>query len=88
MVAKMKTMLGHVEEITRKSDRINLNENATYRDKHDLDSEGNPKEKQFVHSSVRIKPLLGDSKKNIKEDPRVADIAKVIALEREKGSRF
>ena len=28
MVAKMKTMLGHVEEITRKSDRIHLDENA------------------------------------------------------------
>ena len=88
MVAKMKTMLGHVGEITRKSDGIHLNDNATYRDKHDLDSEGNPKEKQFVHSSVRIKPLLGDSKKKIKEDPRVADIAKVIALEQEKGIRL
>ena len=47
----MKAMLGHVAEITRKSNGINLNKNATYRDKHDLSSEGNPKEKQFVHSS-------------------------------------
>ena len=80
MVEKMKTMLGNVTEISRKSDGIELRENATYQDKHDLDSEGIPKTKQFVHSSLRIKPLLGDSNK-LKGDPRVADIAKVITLE-------
>ena len=62
MVQKTKAMLGHAKEIKCKSDGINLHENATYRDKHDLDTEGKPKQKQFVHSSVRIKPLLGDSK--------------------------
>jgi len=83
MVQKTKAMLGHAKEIKRKSDGINLHKNATYRDKHDLDSEGNPKEKQFVHSSVRIKPLLGSSKL-MKGDERVQVFADRIALEREK----
>ena len=62
MVIKMKTMLVRVTEINRKSGGVHLHNNATYRDKHDLDSAGNPKERQFVSSSLRIKPLLGVSK--------------------------
>ena len=58
MVKNSEAMLGHAKEIKRKSDGINLQTNATYYDKHDLDSEGNPKEKQIVHSSLYIKSLL------------------------------
>ena len=74
MFNKSKSMLGHLEEIQRKTNGfLRLDSESTYFDKHDLDSAGEPTKKPFIPGSLRISPLLNCSKL-VKDYERVSEI--------------
>ena len=87
-VQKMKkNMLKLTGNIRRKLDGLSCTLESHYFDKHNKDNTGNPKKKPFVHSSLRIKPLLTTSKL-VRTDKRVADIYAAIVKKQENGIRL
>ena len=74
IVEKIETMLDTSDKLTRKVDSLSDEKRQShYYDKFDLDSEGKPKKKPFIHISLRDKPKLTCSKR-VRSDDRVADI--------------
>ena len=74
IVEKFETMLDLNEKLSRKVDSSsNEKKQAHYHDKFDLDSDGKPKKKPFVHSCLRDAPKLTCSKR-VRSDDRVDDI--------------
>ena len=73
-----KCILDLCEKIHRKTESLSQFKNEHYYDEHDLDPEGKPKQKPFVHSSCRLKSQLSCNYV-IRKDRRVVDIYAVIA---------
>ena len=81
-----KCMLELCEKIHRKSESLSRSD-ETYRDDHDLDSEGKAKEKPFVHTSCRLKSPLSCNEM-IRKDGRVVDIYAEITKYQQNGIRL
>ena len=56
MFKRMKNMLELTGNIRRKLDGLSRTSDSHYFDKHDKNNAENSKKKQFVHSSLKIKP--------------------------------
>ena len=84
IVEKFETMLDLNEKLSRKVDSSsNEKKQAHYHDKFDLDSDGKPKKKPFVHSCLRDAPKLTCSKR-VRSDDRVDDVyAEISSLQQE-----
>ena len=74
----VKCMLDLREKIHGKTECLSRSKNEHYYDGHDLDSEGKPKQKPFVHFSCRLKTSLSCNDMN-RKDGHVADVYAVIA---------
>ena len=79
IVNNTKAMLENREEIARKLDAI-CRFGGTYLDKHDVGDDGKPKEKPYLPTSLRIKPILNCSEK-VSDDGRVDDIFRSMQTE-------
>ena len=86
-VQKKKNILELPGNIRRKLGGLSRTSDSHYFDKHNKDNTGNPKKKPFVHSSLRIKPLLTTSKL-ARTDAHVADIYAVITKKQGNGIRL
>ena len=82
-----KCMLDLCEKIHRKTESLSRPEVEYYYDENDLDAEGKPKQKPFVHSSCRLKSPLSCNEM-IRKDGRVADIYAAIASCQQNGNRL
>ena len=80
-------MLELHEKITRKLDSLSRAIGEFYFDKHDLDGNGLATKKTFVHSSLRLKPLLTCAT-NIRNDERVSDIFAKISQTQQHGTKL
>ena len=80
-------MLELTGNIQHNLDGLSRTPDSHYFDKHDKDSAGNPKKKPFVHSSLRITPLLTTSKL-VRTDEHVAAIYAIITKKQENGVRL
>ena len=87
MYDNAKCMLNLCEKIHRKTKSLSRSNDEHYYDKHDLDPEGKPKQKTFVHSSFRLKSPLSCNKM-IRKDGRVADVYAAIASCQQNGNCF
>ena len=80
-------MLELHEKITRKLDSLNRATEEFYFDKHDLDGNGAATKKTFIHSSLRLKPLLTCAA-NIRNDERVSDVFAKISQRQQHGTKL
>ena len=87
MQRNTKSMLDLHEKIVRKTESLSRAANAHYSDAHDRDAEGKAKKKPFVHTSLRIKPLLSCSE-TVRNDGRVADVYTQILMYQQNGIRM
>jgi len=84
IVEKVNTMLDLNDKLSRKVDSLSdENKQSHYYDKFDLDSDGKPKKKPFIHTCLRDKPKLTCSKR-VRSDDRVDDVrAEISDLQQE-----
>merc|ERR1711966_310459 len=87
MYDNAKCMLDHCEKIHRKTESLSRTDDEYYHDENELDPEGKPKQKPFVHSSCRLKSPLSCNEM-IRKDRRVADIYATIASCQQNGNRL
>ena len=87
MYDNAKCMLDHCEKIHRKTESLSRTDDEYYHDENELDPEGKPKQKPFVHSSCRLKSPLSCNE-TIRKDGRVADIYAAIASCQQNGNRL
>ena len=73
-----KCILNLCEKIHRKTESLSRSDDEHYHAENDLNPEGKPKQKPFVHSSCRLKSQLSCNYV-IRKDRRVVDIYAVIA---------